>query len=171
MKTFKELLAEQVEDKKIVISPSPTADTRTCDWSKVTKEQLLKSSKMHIGDVKKGLEFFINKLKESGDRHDHDKISDIEGFHNDFSSGFKTENWYKNHKKVNRHHIADSDGVPKDVDLVDVIEYVTDCVMAGMARSGNVYTLELPNELLQKAFHNTVESLKNNVKVKDRLEK
>lgn len=171
MKSFKELLAEQVEDKRIVISPSPTADTRTCDWSKVTKEQLLKSSKMHIGDVKKGLEFFIDKLKDSGDRHDHDKISEIESFHSDFQTGFKNDKWFRNHKKVNRHHINDSDGTPKDIDLVDVIEYVTDCVMAGMARSGNVYTLELPNELLQKAFQNTVECLKNNVKVKDRLEK
>lgn len=42
----------------IVIRPSPTADTRTCDWSKVTKEQLLESSIQHIGDIHAGLDFF-----------------------------------------------------------------------------------------------------------------
>lgn len=31
--------------KKIQIKKSQTADTRTCDWSKVSKEQLLASSK------------------------------------------------------------------------------------------------------------------------------
>ena len=46
-------LMEEKEDK-IEIEKSPTADTRTCDWSKVTKQELLKSSKMHIKDVIKG---------------------------------------------------------------------------------------------------------------------
>ncbi len=163
-------LMEEKEDK-IEIEKSPTADTRTCDWSKVTKQELLKSSKMHIKDVIKGMGWFSKEIQQRANLHDHDKVSDIDGFHEDFSTGFKTENWYKNHKKVNRHHISDSDGVPKDVDLIDVIEYITDCVMAGMARSGNVYTLELSNELLQQAFQNTIEKFKNIVKVKDPLEK
>lgn len=170
MKTFKQILMEE-KDHTIKIKKSPTADTRTCDWSKATQDQLLKSSTMHINDVIKGMSWFSKEIEQRANLHDHDKVSDIEGFHNDFSTGFKTENWYKNHKKVNRHHIADSDGVPKDVDLIDVIEYITDCVMAGMARSGHVYKLELNNELLQQAFQNTVEKFKGVVKVKDPLEK
>ena len=44
----------------IKIKQSKTADSRTCDWSKVTKEQLLESSIQHIGDIHKGFDFFIN---------------------------------------------------------------------------------------------------------------
>ena len=42
----------------IEIKQSKTADSRTCDWSKVTKEQLLESSIQHIGDIQKGLIFY-----------------------------------------------------------------------------------------------------------------
>jgi len=169
MLRFRDIILEQ-EEKKIVISPSSTADTRTSDYSKVTKEQLLQSTKMHLEDVKKGLDFIIDMIEETKTKHDHDKISDIDGFYRDFQTGFETEDWYINHKKVNRHHIDKPDGVPKDVDLVDVIEFIVDCVMAGLARSGHVYTLELSNEVLQKAFQNTIEKLKNNIRVKDKLE-
>jgi hypothetical protein len=37
--------------------------------------------------------------------------------------------------------------------------------MAGMARSGSVYPLSLPPELLERAFQNTVSLLKENVRV------
>ena len=57
--------------------------------------------------------------------------------------------------------------VHDDITLVDVIEHVVDCVMAGMARSGNVYDIELPNEVLQLAVKNTVELLKKNTHIVD----
>lgn len=56
-------------------------------------------------------------------------------------------------------------GVPKDVNLLDVLEYIADCVMAGMARSGEVYALEMSPELLNEAFLNTIDILKAEVKV------
>lgn len=57
------------------------------------------------------------------------------------------------------------DGIPADVNLIDVLDFIADCVMAGMARSGSVYPLVLPPELLERAFQNTVELLKANVRV------
>lgn len=42
---------------------------------------------------------------------------------------------------------------------------IADCVMAGMARSGSVYALNLNPEVLRKAFDNTVDLLKANVVV------
>jgi len=153
--------------KMIQIEKSSTADTRTCDWSKVTEETLLKSSKQHIGDIQKGLEFFCNKLREAAEEHDFDKVSEIKWFHEDFKTGFKQTGWWDNHRKVNRHHIDKPDGIPEDVNLIDVLEHITDCVMAGMARSGSVYALKLPSDLLQKAFENTVALLKNNIEVSD----
>jgi hypothetical protein len=147
----------------IKIKQSKTADTCSCDWAKVTKKQLLASSKQHIGDVVQGLSFFASELLEAAKRHDHDKISDIDGFHRDFATGFKQTTWWDNHRKVNRHHLLQADGVPEDVNLVDVLDMIVDCVMAGMARTGTVYPLDIDNEVLRRAFSNTVELLKSQV--------
>ena len=149
----------------IIVKPSPTADTRTCDFANTPKEVLLQSSLIHISDVSKGLGFFAGKLTEAAGVHDYDKLSEIDWLHRDFITGFKQTGWWDNHRLVNRHHLNVADGVPFDVNLVDVIEHVVDCVMAGMARSGSVYELSLPNDVLQRAFHNTVNLLKDSVTV------
>ena len=149
----------------ITIRKSETADTRTCDYANVTKEKLLASSRGHINDVYRGLDFFRQKLREAAINHDTDKITNIDGFHSDFLTGFKETTWWDNHRKLNRHHLTQEDGIPADVNLIDVLDFITDCVMAGMARSGSVYPLSLPTELLERAFQNTVELLINNVKL------
>jgi hypothetical protein len=149
----------------IVIRKSPTADTRTCDFATVTKETLLASSRQHIEDVISGLEFFRNEISHAADRHDFDKLTDIDGFHRDFITGFERTEWWDNHRKVNRHHLLEADGVPTDVNLIDVLDMIADCVMAGMARSGSVYELKISLDVLAKAFTNTVELLKNQVQV------
>ena len=149
----------------ITIHESPTADTRSCDYTQVSKEQLLQSSAEHIGDVSRGLAMFATLLEDAGERHDYDKIELIDGFHEEFKGGFKTDAWLKNHYRVNRHHLAADGGLPSDVNLVDVLEYIVDCVMAGMARSGHVRKLEIPSALLQKAFRNTVNLMHENVEV------
>ena len=152
----------------ITIKKSPTADTRTCDWAKVTKEQLLESSQGHIYDVWRGLAFFRYMLEDAAREHDRDKIVGIDQFHEDFATGFKQTGWWDEHRtKKSRHHLNIADGVPDDVNLVDVIEHIVDCVVAGMARSGNVYELSLPDDVLRKAFKNTVELLKKNVQVEE----
>ena len=149
----------------IKIRKSPTADTRTCDFSNTSKATLLLSSKRHIMDVVAALDFFRNRLDDAADVHDFDKISDIDGFHRDFVTGFKQTTWWDNHRKVNRHHLLEIDGVPADVNLIDVLDMIADCVMAGMARSGSVYDLNISPEVLMAAFKNTVELLKKEVVV------
>ena len=149
----------------ITIRKSETADTRTCDFANVTKEQLLKSSQQHIIDVQQALIFFEMMLQKAGEKHDPDKITDIDGFHADFVTGFKQQEWWTRHRKLNRHHLTMDDGIPADVNLIDVLDFISDCVMAGMGRSGEVYPLKLPPELLERAFQNTVELLKKNVEV------
>jgi hypothetical protein len=149
----------------ITIHPSPTADTRTCDFATTTKETLLASSHQHIGDVTLGLMFFQNLLTIAMQHHDTDKITDIDGFHADFITGFTETGWWDRHRKLNRHHLTQADGVPDDVNLIDVLDFIADCVMAGMARSGSVYELKLSPELLERAFQNTVTLLKSQVQV------
>lgn len=152
--------------KTIHIQPSPTADTRTCDFANVPKLTLLRSSLGHILDVGKGLAFFSEKLTIAAACHDYDKLTEIDWFLSDFRTGFKETGWWDNHRKIHRHHLDKGDGVPSDVNLLDVLEHVADCVMAGMARSGDVFPLKLSNELLQRALENTVTLLKSAVEVK-----
>jgi len=54
----------------IQIRPSPTADTRTCDYATVTEDQLLASSKQHIADVQSALAYFRVLLTEAALSHD-----------------------------------------------------------------------------------------------------
>jgi hypothetical protein len=150
----------------IQIQKSVTADTRSCDPTRVTRDELIASSLQHIGDVVKALSFFQSKLTEAAGCHDYDKLTDIEWFHKDFVTGFKETGWWDNHRKIHRHHLTQADGIPKDVNLIDVLEYIADCVMAGMARTGTVYPLP-SDDFLKTAFENTVELLKSNVQVID----
>jgi len=151
----------------IKIKKSPTADSRTCDWSKVSEKQLLDSSKQHIQDVCMAMDLFQKLIKIAKMNHDHDKVSEIKWFHHDFMTGFEEQTWYKNHKRVNRHHITDEDGCPEDVNLIDVLEYIADCTMAGLARSGKVREITLDEKTLMKAFVNTCKLLEQNVEVED----
>jgi hypothetical protein len=151
----------------INIKKSATADTRTCDFANTSKEVLLNSSRQHIGDVVRAMAFFSGKLIEAAGEHDYDKLTGIDWFHNDFITGFKQTGWWDNHRKIHRHHLIQEDGIPDDVNLLDVLEFIADCVMAGMARSGDVYELKLSDELLQRALKNTVELLKAQVKVEN----
>lgn len=151
----------------ISIKKSATADTRTCDFANVSKETLLESSRQHIYDVDKGLSFFRQMLIAAALRHDHDKISAMGQFHADFVTGFKEHSWWDNHRKINRHHLLQPDGVPEDVNLIDVLEMIADCVMAGMGRSGSVYPLNIDPDVLMRAFNNTAELLKNNIEVEE----
>jgi hypothetical protein len=149
----------------IEIKKSPTADTRTCDVTKVERQQLLDSSRQHIADVAQAMAFFSSKLFAAAAEHDYDKLTAIDWFYANFQTGFKETGWWDNHRKIHRHHLGQADGIPDDVNLLDMLEYISDCVMAGMARSGEVYALEASNELLRRAFDNTVSLLKTQVKV------
>jgi len=151
----------------IEIKKSKTADTRSCDFKNVRKVELLASSVSHIGDVKKGIDFFISLLNDAAKRHDYDKITKIDNFHSNFVTGFEEKDWLDNHILLNRHHLQDENGIPADVNLIDVLEMISDCVMAGMGRSGSVYPFEDMEDLLVKAFNNTVSLLKNMVLVKE----
>lgn len=147
---------EVVGAPPIVIGPSATADTRTCDFTKVSKETLLAASRQHIADVQAGLAFFGSLLAAISHVHDFDKITDIDGFHRDFATGFKQTEWWDRHRQLNRHHLEMADGVRDDVNLIDVLDYIADCIMAGKARSGSVRPLTVSPEIVYKAFLNTV---------------
>ena len=64
-----------------------------------------------------------------------------------------------------RHHLNDS--VPDDVNLIDVLEMVIDCTVAGLARSGEVYDITIPNDVLVKAINNTKDLIIDSTEVVD----
>lgn len=151
----------------INIKKSQNADSRSMT-GEPNKEELLKSSVQHIGDVQKGMAFMASKLIESGSIHDNTKISGIDDFFDSYSkkltgNAFKSEKWYQSHL-TERHHL--NDRCPDDVTLIDVIERIVDITMAGMARSGVIFDDEISSDILRLAYKNTIEMLKNNIEIK-----
>ena len=153
----------------IEIRKSPSADTRSADHV-ITREELEKSTAMHISDVAKAMRFFADLIEEAGDRHDWTKVEHMDEFYDQFSRAQKTGDWGKGwydqiHVVKERHHLKD--GCPEDVDLIDVLEQISDCVMAGLARSGEYRQEEIDPDILKKAYDNTVDLLLSQVKVKE----
>lgn len=143
----------------IEIRKTPHADTRSCDVTTAVKETVQLETFYHIQDVGKVLNFFSDKLQQAAQEHDADKLSKFEWFWANFQTNFKERDWLENHYRVNRHHLNAEGGVPTDVDLIDVLEFIADCTSAGVARHGYVTELTLPPELLVTAFQNTVRKL------------
>lgn len=152
------------------IRRSRSADTRSADHE-VTKEELLYNSEQHIGDVRQAMRYFAERLLATAEKHDWTKIDGIDQFHKDFQQvqqhggNFKELPWYRRHVSEERHHLTDR--VPDDVNLFDVLEWVADITMAGMARNGSVFPDSLPPDVLLKAYQNTIELLKREIVVID----
>lgn len=147
----------------IIIKKSPTADSRCCDAKNVSKEALIESTRYHTRDVFRAMDFFCKLVENAGFEHDRHKFETMDAFHKAFTGGFIDETWWNEHKKE-RHHLPEN---LDDVNLIDILEHISDCVTAGMARTGKVRPLTISNEMLQKAFRNTVNLLMNNIKVEE----
>lgn len=156
---------------KIIIKRSKNADTRTADGN-VTRKELLQQTYSHIDDVNNVGKFLITKLQNQLENHDHTKIEGIDQFYEDFTSGkkdkdFKSLPWWNLHM-TERHHLNDS--VPEDVNLLDVMEMVIDCTVAGLARGGSadkIYPITIPEDVLNKAIDNTKQLIIDNTEIVD----
>ena len=156
----------------VFIEKSPNADSRTADNRRISFEEFSKSTDMHREDVKNMMEELARMLVEIGENHDWTKKVKEKEFYNAFMNAkekgldFKKDSWYKYHVENERHHLLSR--VPEDINLLDVLEYISDCCCAGMARSGKIYDLELSDKVLRDAFENTVKLVKSNIKVIDK---
>ena len=148
------------------IKKSKTADSRFCYHANVKFKDIIKSTKSHISDVKKGLLFACKILKKKSNTHDFTKLKYRDLFYKEFNEGFKkgTE-WWKLHKKTERHHLKDIEDIPPDVNLFDIIEMIIDGIMAGMARTGTYRDEPIPEGLLELAYENTIKLYLNNTEV------
>ena len=144
---------------KVTIYKNPNGDTRTAPKN-ITFEQLQEANNSHIADVGNVMITLSEKLKENGCKHDWTKKSEERMFYRDFlatmndGADFVSGEWYQLHVNTERHHLLSK--CPDDVNLLDVIEMIVDCVCAGKTRSGEVRDLEISTDILEKALKNTV---------------
>lgn len=156
---------------EIKIRQSKNADTRSAE-TPITKEILYESSLQHIADVQKAMLWMMEIFAANSLKHDWTKVDEavIEQFYQDFKAAQQDKTvkfielpWYKRHITEERHHPLNY--VHDDINLFDILEQVADIVMAGMARTGKVYGADISPDILMKAYHNTIELLKNNTEV------
>ena len=145
--------------QKIVIHRNPNGDTRTAPKG-ITYEQFQEANDSHIEDVKTTMCYLSTLFAEKGLKHDWTKKKYEKMFYNNFLStincgiDFVSGEWYQLHVNTERHHLLSR--CPDDVNLLDVIEMIADCVCAGKTRSGEVRDLEISTDILEMALKNTV---------------
>jgi hypothetical protein len=156
---------------KTKIKKNNLGDTRTADRCP-TFTEFNRANEDHANEVKEMMRNIGEEIREAGRHHDYTKLwepnrslfyrelcAKIEGKIDSFEDG----EWYPMHCRTERHHI--NNHCPDDVNLIDVLEMICDCVCAGMARSGNVYPVNISSEILQKAVKNTVEMCIESVEI------
>lgn len=156
--------------KKVTIKKTTKCDTRTLPKGSVVSEKDAKEDTLkHRQAVIDVGDYICERIKEQFKNHDWSKLgSNLKEFTDGLNKGIDSEEfdkWYEKHVAVERHHLKKF--VPDDVNIIDLLEMLIDCVCAGKARTGDVYPIELPDELLQKIISNTVEYLKSIIKVED----
>lgn len=127
----------------------------------------------HREDVKDMMNALAEEIQLVGKNHDWTKVKEPyrSNFYRDLCNTiegrieFKDGQWNKDHYALERHHLLER--CPDDVNLIDVIEMICDCVCAGMARSGEVRDLEINEDILVRAVANTVEMCKNAIVLED----
>ena len=160
--------------EKIEIKKNPYGDSRTAPED-VNFILFSEANDSHRSDVKRVMECIADMVKEAGKNHDWTKTGPYEiDFFRDFianlagKQNFTDGTWYPMHVTTERHHLLSY--CPDDVNIIDVLEMIVDCTLAGLTRSGTVRPVEIDSEILKKAVDNTVQLIKNMVEVVDQEE-
>ena len=154
----------------ITINKNSNGDTRTAKKD-VSLDEFRKSNDMHRKDICDVMSVLALNIKVKGSMHDYTKTLYDKLFYKNFLStinngtDFVKDEWYQLHIEKERHHLLSR--CPDDVNLLDVLEMVVDCVCAGMSRSGEVRPVEIDVEILNKALANTTTLIKNMIELKE----
>jgi len=157
---------------KVKIKRNTNGDTRVATKAP-TFEEFKKANYSHLADVGNMMDSISKDIRDTGNNHDWSKFREPyqSMFYRDLCNTiegkikFEDGQWNKDHYALERHHLLRR--CPDDVNLIDVIEMICDCVCAGMARSGEVRDLEISEDILLKAVRNTVEMCKEAVVLED----
>lgn len=161
---------KKIKDNRIVIRPTPNADSRTSN-SLLSEETCREDTYEHIRDVQQAMNFFSAQVARAGLMHDNTKVTEMDDYiklvlDNVNSDDFLRSDWWINHITKERHHL--NDNCPVDVTLIDVLEMIADGVMR-KGRKGYFISDELKlidSGLLERAYWNTVKLLDDKVIVK-----
>lgn len=154
----------------VTIYKNPNGDSRTAPKN-VSFEEFQKANDMHKEDVNQVMYELSQMIDKRGENHDCTKKSQERMFYKNFLStmnegtDFVNDEWYQLHIKAERHHLLSH--CPDDVNLIDVLEMISDCVCAGMARSGEIRDLEINSDILNRAVQNTAKMIKDMIEVKE----
>ena len=154
--------------KNIKIKRETLGDTRTATRVP-TFPEFYNANDLHTTDVRHMMDWIAEAIIDRGKSHDRMKVfePDRSMFYRELCAAiegkmnFEDGQWLKKHYMEERHHL--NSYCPDDVNLIDVLEMICDCVCAGMARSGAVRPFEIQSEILQKAVENTTKMLSDAV--------
>ncbi len=151
---------------KVPIYRNSDGDTRTARPD-VSYDDFHTANLMHKSDVYRLMNLLANMIEDAGRTHDFTKIDSEMSFFRDFQNtialgvDFTKLPWYRGHITNERHHL--NDRCPEDVNLIDVLEMITDCCAAGAARSGKFSDIPLSDEILRKAYENTIKLIQDSI--------
>ena len=155
----------------IEIKRNPNCDTRTC--TKIPSlEEFSKFNDIHIKDVSNIMNYLSEEIKKAGLKHDFTKKEKEKEQYETFISAvkdhtnFAESKWYKYHVETERHHLFTR--CPDDVNLIDVLEMISDVSSASLSRSNEMLKeLAIPSEILQKAVQNTIKLINDQLVLVD----
>lgn len=157
---------------KIKIKRNTNGDTRTA-VNFPSEEDFNESNWLHKSDVNRVMKELAKEIESRGQLHDWTKV--VEPYKGLFYAEFKhylennkdfsDSHWYELHCEEERHHLLSR--TPEDVNLIDVLEMIVDCVCAGLTRSGKVRPVEIDADILLKAVQNTENLIKSMVELED----
>ena len=136
----------------IIMEPTPNA---TYIYDKQDKREALEDTRRHQEAVEQLMKAIALEIQNRATYHDYTK--------------FKYEDLtFSEHMKLERHHLNIGPGVPGDVNIIDLVEFICDCVSAGAQRSQslNFNYLKVNESLLQPIINNTSFDLWKIIKVK-----
>lgn len=157
----------------VKIKRHTAGDTRVAD-SVPTITEFKEANTSHISDVIQLMKIITDKLSYAAIRHDYTKTEEpfASLFYRDLCStieggpDFEESEWYNLHCKVYERHHLNTD-IPRDVNLIDVLEMICDCVASSAARTGEISDVDIPAEILMQAVDNTVRLLEANILIEE----
>ena len=139
--------------ENIIMEPTPHA--AYIYSNKENREECLKDTRLHQKAVKQLMYVIADEIYVRAAYHDHTKLED-------------EDLTFEKHMLLERHHLNLPSGVHKDVNVIDLVEFICDCISAGAQRSQslNFNYLNVDESLLQPIINNTAFDLWKIVRVK-----
>lgn len=139
--------------EKIVLDPTPNA-AYIYDKKK-DKDKCLEDTRSHQEAVKQLMHVIAQEIILRADYHDFTKLE-----YDDLT--------FEKHMRMERHHLNIPSGIPEDINVIDLVEFICDCISAGAQRSQalDFQYLKINENLLQPIINNTAFELWRLVRIR-----